>query len=199
MKGLRHIGYPCDLYLEGSDQHRGWFQLSLLAGLAATGISPFKTVLTHGFMLDGDGRAMHKSAGNVISPASIQEKYGADIIRLWVASENFREDVRLSHTILDQVADTYRNSRNTWRFLPGTIDDLDRITAYAKNAKRAAVMGGGLLGLEVARAVVDLGLDTHVVESAPHLMSCQLDEAGARSGSRISPGRWMPPARPVRA
>ncbi|RMH54121.1 MAG: isoleucine--tRNA ligase [Candidatus Hydrogenedentota bacterium] len=114
-----------DLYLEGSDQHRGWFQSSLWPALALTGEPPYRAVLTHGFMLDGEGRAMHKSAGNVISPDEILEKYGADIIRLWVASENFREDVRLSYSILDQVADTYRKIRNTYRFLAGNILDLD--------------------------------------------------------------------------
>ncbi len=124
--GSRRTGEPpiADLYLEGSDQHRGWFQSSLWPSLALRGVPPYRAVLTHGFMLDGDGKAMHKSAGNVIAPQDIMKKYGADIIRLWVASENYREDVRLSYVILDHVADTYRKIRNTWRFLAGVAKDL---------------------------------------------------------------------------
>ena len=113
-----------ELYLEGSDQHRGWFQSSLWPSLAITGEPPYRAVLTHGFMLDGAGRAMHKSAGNAIAPSEVMAKYGADIIRLWVASENYREDLRISYPILDQVADTYRKIRNTWRFLAANIIDL---------------------------------------------------------------------------
>jgi isoleucyl-tRNA synthetase len=124
--GSRAEGAPpiADLYLEGSDQHRGWFQSSLWPSLAMRGVPPYRAVLTHGFMLDGQGRAMHKSAGNAISPDDIMRKYGADIIRLWVASENYREDLRLSHEILAQVADTYRKIRNTWKFLAAHLQDL---------------------------------------------------------------------------
>ncbi len=124
--GSRRAGGPpvADLYLEGSDQHRGWFQSSLWPSLALRGTPPYRAVLTHGFMLDGEGKAMHKSAGNAISPDEILKKHGADIIRLWVASENYREDVRLSHKILDQVADSYRKIRNTWRFLSAHVVGL---------------------------------------------------------------------------
>ncbi|PIU47650.1 MAG: isoleucine--tRNA ligase [Candidatus Hydrogenedentes bacterium CG07_land_8_20_14_0_80_42_17] len=126
--GSRKEGEPpvADLYLEGSDQHRGWFQSSLWPSLAIRESVPYKAVLTHGFMLDGEGRAMHKSAGNVIAPDEIMSKYGADIIRLWVASENYREDLRLSLSILDQIADSYRKIRNTWRFLAANIKGLPK-------------------------------------------------------------------------
>jgi isoleucyl-tRNA synthetase len=113
------------MYLEGSDQHRGWFQTSLLPAVALTGEPPFGRVLTHGFVLDGQGRAMSKSLGNVIAPQELIQKYGADIVRLWVAVTDYREDVRLSQDILDRVIDTYRKIRNTLRFLLGNLADFD--------------------------------------------------------------------------
>ncbi len=119
------LTWPADLYLEGSDQHRGWFQLSLLVALCTKGSSPYRTVITHGFMLDVDGKAMHKSAGNVIPPQEVVEKYGADVLRLWVASEDYRTDIRLSYELLDQVVETYRRVRNTARFLLGNLSDFD--------------------------------------------------------------------------
>ncbi len=112
------------LYLEGSDQHRGWFQTSLLPAVALTGEPPYAHVLTHGFVLDGQGRAMSKSLGNVIAPQELVQKYGADIIRLWVSVTDYREDVRLSQDILDRVIDTYRKIRNTLRFLLGNLGDF---------------------------------------------------------------------------
>lgn len=112
------------LYLEGSDQHRGWFQTSLVPAVRITGEPPFGQVLTHGFVLDGQGRAMSKSLGNVIAPQSLIEKYGADVVRLWVAVTDYREDVRLSQDILDRVIDSYRKIRNTLRFLLGNLGDF---------------------------------------------------------------------------
>ncbi|UCH79416.1 MAG: isoleucine--tRNA ligase, partial [Candidatus Coatesbacteria bacterium] len=125
LNGRYGLSWPADLYLEGSDQHRGWFQLSLLVALCTRGASPYKTVITHGFMLDADGKAMHKSAGNVIPPQEVVEKYGADVLRLWVASEDYRTDIRLSYELLDQVVETYRRLRNTCRFLLGNLSDFD--------------------------------------------------------------------------
>ncbi|MEE9457662.1 MAG: isoleucine--tRNA ligase [bacterium] len=119
------LPWPADLYLEGSDQHRGWFQLSLLVALCTKGSSPYRTVITHGFMLDVDGKAMHKSAGNVIPPQEVVDKYGADVLRLWVASEDYRTDIGLSYRLLDQVVETYRRVRNTARFLLGNLGDFD--------------------------------------------------------------------------
>jgi isoleucyl-tRNA synthetase len=112
------------MYLEGSDQHRGWFQTSLLPAVALTGEPPYAQVLTHGFVLDGQGRAMSKSLGNVISPQELIQKYGADIVRLWVSVTDYREDVRLSQDILDRVVDTYRKIRNTLRFIFGNLGDF---------------------------------------------------------------------------
>lgn len=116
---------PADLYLEGSDQHRGWFHSSLLTCVGTRGQAPYKGVLTHGFVVDGDGRKMSKSLGNVIAPQEVMDKYGAEILRLWVAAEDYRDDVRLSPDILKQLADAYRRFRNTARFMLGNLYDFD--------------------------------------------------------------------------
>jgi len=116
---------PCDLYLEGSDQHRGWFQSSLLVGVGAVGEAPFKSVLTHGFIVDGDGRKMSKSLGNVINPLDVIEKSGADIIRLWVAASDYSQDVSISDEILQRTSEAYRRMRNTFRFLLSNLYDYD--------------------------------------------------------------------------
>ncbi len=121
-EGLTH---PADLYLEGSDQHRGWFHSSLLAALAAGRETPYRGVLTHGFVVDGEGRKMSKSVGNVIAPEEIIKKSGADLLRLWVASEDFSDDLRLSPEILKQLGDGYRRIRNTLRFLLSNLSDFD--------------------------------------------------------------------------
>ncbi|HOW28145.1 MAG TPA: isoleucine--tRNA ligase [Elusimicrobiota bacterium] len=113
------------MYLEGSDQHRGWFQTSLIPSVALHGAAPYEKVLTHGFVMDGDGYKMSKSAGNVIAPQEILDKYGADVLRLWVAMSDYREDIRLSQKILDHVVDTYRKIRNTARFMIGNLGDFD--------------------------------------------------------------------------
>ena len=120
----RNLGWPASLYLEGSDQHRGWFQVSLIPSVALHGRPPYEGVLTHGFVMDGEGRKMSKSLGNVIAPADVIAKYGADILRLWVASCDYAEDVRISETILQQVADAYRKIRNTLRYLLSNLHDF---------------------------------------------------------------------------
>ncbi len=119
------LALPADLYLEGSDQHRGWFHSSLLTCVGTRGQAPYKGVLTHGFVVDGDGRKMSKSLGNVIAPQEVMDKYGAEILRLWVAAEDYRDDVRLSPDILKQLADAYRRFRNTARFMLGNLSDFD--------------------------------------------------------------------------
>ena len=119
------LEWPADMYLEGSDQHRGWFQSSLIESVATRDRAPFKTVLTHGFVVDGEGKKMSKSMGNVISPQDVINKYGADILRLWVAAEDYTEDVRISETILRGLVDAYRKIRNTVRFLLGNLHDFD--------------------------------------------------------------------------
>ncbi len=119
--------WPADLYLEGADQYRGWFQSSLLTAVGANGTeqAPFKTVLTHGWVVDGEGKAMHKSVGNVIIPEDIVKKYGADLVRLWVASSDYRVDVRVSDPIFKQLSDAYRKIRNTVRILIADLNDFD--------------------------------------------------------------------------
>jgi isoleucyl-tRNA synthetase len=116
--------WPSDLYLEGSDQHRGWFQSSLWPALALRDRAPYHSVLTHGFVLDENGKAMSKSAGNVIHPEEIINKYGSDVLRLWVASEDYRNDVRIGYEMMKQVADSYRRIRNTLRFIIGNLADF---------------------------------------------------------------------------
>ena len=116
---------PADMYLEGSDQHRGWFHSSLLASVGTRGTAPFETVLTHGFVVDGDGRKMSKSLGNVVAPEEVIERYGAEILRLWVAAEDYRDDIRISEEILARLSEAYRRIRNTCRFLLGNLSDFD--------------------------------------------------------------------------
>ncbi|WP_264737133.1 isoleucine--tRNA ligase [Cytobacillus firmus] len=119
---------PADLYLEGSDQYRGWFNSSLSTSVAVTGKAPYKGVLSHGFTLDGEGRKMSKSIGNVVVPAKVMNQLGADILRLWVASVDYQADVRVSDAILKQVAEVYRKIRNTFRFLLGNLNDFNPAT-----------------------------------------------------------------------
>ncbi|HEY3316484.1 MAG TPA: isoleucine--tRNA ligase [Bacillota bacterium] len=119
------LTWPADLYLEGSDQHRGWFQSSLLTAVATRGQAPYRAVLTHGFVVDGEGRKMSKSLGNVIYPEKVIKQYGADILRLWVSSSDYKDDVRVSDDILKQMAEVYRKIRNTTRFLLGNLYDFD--------------------------------------------------------------------------
>lgn len=116
---------PADLYLEGSDQYRGWFNSSLTTSVAIKGDPPYKGVLSHGFTLDGDGRKMSKSMGNVIDPQKVMDQKGADILRLWVASVDYQADVRISDDILKQIAEVYRKIRNTFRFMLGNLNDFD--------------------------------------------------------------------------
>jgi isoleucyl-tRNA synthetase len=119
------LGGIADLYLEGSDQHRGWFHTALLTSVATRGRAPYQSVLTHGFTLDGNGRKMSKSLGNVVAPQEIMKKYGAEILRLWVAAEDYREDVRMSNEILSRLVEAYRKLRNTARFLISNLYDFD--------------------------------------------------------------------------
>ncbi|MFH1678082.1 MAG: isoleucine--tRNA ligase, partial [Candidatus Omnitrophota bacterium] len=118
-------GSPCELYLEGSDQHRGWFQSSLISSMAIDNQPPFKAVLTHGFVVDGEGRKMSKSIGNVISPQNIIKDYGTDILRLWVASSDYNEDIRISPEILSRLSEAYRKIRNTARFILSNLYDFN--------------------------------------------------------------------------
>jgi isoleucyl-tRNA synthetase len=127
------LSWPADLYLEGSDQHRGWFHSSLLTAVSTEGRAPYKAVLTHGFVVDGSGKKMSKSAGNVIAPQEVIDRYGAEILRLWVAAEDYREDVRISPEILQQLVEAYRKIRNTCRFLLGNLYDFDPLRHRVKD------------------------------------------------------------------
>ena len=121
-------GIPADLYLEGSDQHRGWFHSSLLAAVGTTGMAPYKSVLTHGFVVDGKGKKMSKSSGNVVAPEKVIKRYGAEILRLWVAAQDYRDDIRISDEILSRLVEAYRRIRNTFRFLLGNLSDFNPAT-----------------------------------------------------------------------
>lgn len=127
-KELGHL--PVEMYLEGSDQHRGWFQSSLLTAVATSGRAPYLTVLTHGFVLDGEGRKMSKSLGNTVAPQDIIKIYGADVLRLWAASVDYRNDVRIGDTAIKQMVEIFKKMRNTSRFLLGNLYDFDPITDY---------------------------------------------------------------------
>lgn len=120
-----YLKFPADIYLEGADQYRGWFQSSLLTSVATKGIAPYKTIVTHGWVVDGEGKKMSKSLGNTISPEEIVNQYGADILRLWVASSDYHADIRISKDILKQLSEAYRKIRNTARFILGCINDFD--------------------------------------------------------------------------
>ncbi|MBF0623490.1 MAG: isoleucine--tRNA ligase [Magnetococcales bacterium] len=119
------LRWPADLYLEGSDQHRGWFHSSLLTSVGTRGVAPYRAVLTHGFVVDGKGRKMSKSLGNVIAPDKVIKQYGADILRLWVTAEDYAADIRISDEILKGLSDAYRRIRNTIRFLLGNLAGFD--------------------------------------------------------------------------
>jgi len=119
----KDLKWPASMYLEGSDQHRGWFHSSLLESCGTRGRAPYESVLSHGFVVDGKGLKMSKSVGNVIAPEDILKKYGADILRIWVASSNYEEDLRIDNSIIEQHADSYRKIRNTFRYLLGNLND----------------------------------------------------------------------------
>jgi isoleucyl-tRNA synthetase len=125
LESREDLSSPADLYLEGSDQHRGWFHSSLLASMGTRDRAPYKAVLTHGFVVDGEGKKMSKSAGNVVAPQEIIKKYGAEVLRLWVAAEDYRDDIRISEGIVVQISDAYKKIRNTFRYLLSNLYDFD--------------------------------------------------------------------------
>lgn len=130
-----YLNFPADLYLEGADQYRGWFQSSLLTSVATKGVAPYKTVVTHGWVVDGEGKKMSKSLGNTIIPDDVVKQYGADILRLWVASSDYHADIRVSNEILKQMAEVYRKIRNTARFILGCIPDFDPDTDQVQDSQ----------------------------------------------------------------
>ncbi len=145
---------PADLYMEGADQYRGWFQSSLLTSVACTGKAPYKAVLTHGWVVDGEGKAMHKSLGNAIAPDEVIKEYGAEILRLWVASLDYRVDVRLSKDILKQLSEAYRKVRNTARYILGNLHDFDPNTDCVADADLFEIDRWALMRLEQVVAEV---------------------------------------------
>lgn len=171
LKQRPELAWPADMYLEGSDQHRGWFQSSLLTSVAVTGKAPYKAVLTHGYVVDGEGRKMSKSLGNGIEPDDIIKQYGADIIRLWVASSDYKADVRISKDILKQLSEVYRKIRNTIRYILGNTNDFNYATdkvAFAdmEELDKWALMHTQLLKKEVTEAYENY--DFHVLYHAIH-------------------------------
>lgn len=139
MNARENLSYPADLYLEGSDQYRGWFNSSLITSVAVNGHAPYKAILSQGFVLDGKGEKMSKSKGNIISPNDVAKQYGADILRLWVASVDTDNDIRVSMEILGQVSETYRKIRNTLRFLIANTSDFNPATDTVAYADLGAV------------------------------------------------------------
>jgi len=165
------LKYPADMYLEGSDQHRGWFQSSLLTAIAVNGTAPYKTVLTHGYVVDGQGGKMSKSLGNTIPPQDIIKQYGADIVRLWAASSDYKGDIRLSKDILKQLSEVYRKIRNTIRYILGNTSDFDYEkdkVAFAdmEELDKWALMHTQLLKKSVTEAYENY--DFHVLYHAIH-------------------------------
>jgi isoleucyl-tRNA synthetase len=152
----RHLPWPADVYLEGPDQYRGWFNSSLMVALAAHGQAPYKTVITHGWTVDGQGKAMHKSTGNAISPNEVADSQGAEILRLWVASSDYKEDVRLSKEILTRLVETYRKMRNTARYALGNLSDFNPETDSVAYEEMFEIDRWALAASnEVARKVIE--------------------------------------------
>jgi len=164
------LHWPADMYLEGSDQHRGWFQSSLIPSIAAKGAPPYKSVLTHGYVVDGDGKAMSKRLGNYVGLPDLLSKYGADIVRLWVTSENYRQDIRISDEIFTRLQDSYRRFRNTFRHMLGNLFDFkaENAVAYADllDIDRWALHRLQTLKQRVLKAYEDY--EFHVVYHAAH-------------------------------
>ena len=165
------LAWPADMYLEGSDQHRGWFQSSLLTSVATEGKAPYRAVLTHGYVVDGEGHKMSKSVGNTVAPQEVIAQYGADIIRLWAASSDYKADIRISKEILKQLSEVYRKIRNTIRYILGNTNDFNYETDKVEfkdmlELDRWALMHMQLLKKEVSAAYESY--DFHVLYHAIH-------------------------------
>ena len=166
-----YLKWPADLYLEGADQYRGWFQSSLLTSVASRGAAPYKAVVTHGWVVDMEKKKMSKSAGNGMSPLQIIDQYGADILRLWVASSDYHADVRISKEILSQLSEAYRKIRNTARYILGNISDFDPDKDKVSVDKLLPIDKWALQKLDELNAKVRKGYDTydfHIVYQAIH-------------------------------
>lgn len=171
------LQWPADLYLEGSDQHRGWFHSSLLTSVATRGTAPYKAVLTHGFVVDGDGRKMSKSVGNVIYPQEVIKQYGADVLRLWVASADYQADIRISNEILKQLSEVYRKIRNTFRYMLGNLYDFDPTRDCVAYADLQEIDKWALLRLDQVREKVTKAYEEYQFHSLYHTIHnfCTVD------------------------
>ena len=171
------LEWPAAMYLEGSDQHRGWFQSSLLTSVATRGRAPYNAVLTHGFVVDGDGRKMSKSVGNVIYPQEVIKQYGADILRLWVASADYKADIRISKDILKQMAEVYRKIRNTFRYILGNLAGFNPEVDRVDYASMPEMDRWALLRLEQVRLRVTKAYDEYEFHTLYHTVHnfCAVD------------------------
>jgi isoleucyl-tRNA synthetase len=172
-----YLNTQADLYLEGSDQHRGWFHSSLLAAVGTRGVPPYKAVLTHGFVVDGAGKKMSKSMGNVVAPEEVIKKFGAEILRLWVAAQDYRDDIRISQEILQRLSDAYRRIRNTARYILGNIHDFDPVADAVPDAELLEIDRWALSRLENLVGRVErsyLEYEFHVLYHAVHNF-CSVD------------------------
>ena len=165
-----YLKWPADVYLEGADQYRGWFQSSLLTSVAAGDGAPYKQIITHGWTVDGEGRKMSKSLGNGIDPQEIISKYGADILRLWVASADYHADIRISPEILKQISDNYRKIRNTARYCLGNLYDFDPDKDMASNDELEELDKYALMKLDEVIAIARKGYDEYEYHTTAHAL-----------------------------
>ncbi|MFI3221737.1 MAG: isoleucine--tRNA ligase, partial [Methylococcaceae bacterium] len=174
------LSSPADLYLEGSDQHRGWFQSSLLASVAMNDVAPYKAVLTHGFTVDKNGEKMSKSKGNVIPPQSVMKNLGADVLRLWIAATDYRSEMRVSDEILERTSDGYRRFRNTARFLLSNLDDFNPAVDCVAHSDLLAldrwVLDRALVLQEEVKVAYDTYQFQHIYQKVHHF--CVIDLGG---------------------
>jgi len=165
-----NLRWPADVYLEGGDQYRGWFNSSLMVGLAAHDRAPFHTVLTHGWVVDGQGKAMHKSAGNAVSPDEVVKESGAEILRLWCASSDYHEDMRCSSEILQRVSDAYRKLRNTARFALCNLDGFVPARDGVSEAEMLEIDRWALAELDAVVEKVRAGYETYEFHTVYHAL-----------------------------
>lgn len=165
-----YLKWPADVYLEGADQYRGWFQSSLLTSVAAGDSAPYKQIITHGWTVDGEGRKMSKSLGNGIAPQEIISKYGADILRLWVASADYHADIRISPEILKQISDNYRKIRNTARYCLGNLYDFDPDKDMVSNDELEELDKYALMKLDEVIAIARKGYDEYEYHTTAHAL-----------------------------
>lgn len=170
LKQRPYLKWPADVYLEGADQYRGWFQSSLLTSVAAGQPAPFKQIITHGWTVDGEGKKMSKSLGNGIDPADIINQYGADILRLWVASSDYHADVRISKEILKQLSDNYRKIRNTARYCLGNLYDFDPDKDMVPNDQLEELDKYALMKLDQVLATARGGYEVYEYHTAAHAL-----------------------------